>query len=80
MDFGEDDFEILNRSDYVHIGRVGIPEQESDGQLSKLYSPYGPPIEKIANPSSALRVAMSKAHQGGEHTFTWAMVFGGFIF
>ena len=24
MDFGEDDFDILNRSDYVHIGRVGI--------------------------------------------------------
>ena len=27
LDFGEEDFEIQSSSDYLHLGRVGIPSQ-----------------------------------------------------
>ena len=61
--------------DYIHLGRMGVPAQEFDGKLPKLYSPYaetnGQQIQDQA--VSALHVTQPKATSGkGRPTFTSA--------
>ena len=60
---GVEDFELLPSKDYVHLGRMGVPEREFDGHLLKLYSPYAETCNAQARNQevSALHASLPKA-------------------
>ena len=73
LDYGVEDFELLPSKDYIHLGRMGVPTQEFDGQLLKLDSPYDEASNTQARNQevSALHAALSKATSAkGHSTFT----------
>ena len=57
LDYGLEDFEIPTQCDYAHRGRVGIPTQESEKQLLKLYPPLRKQEDERVNTKCAISAA-----------------------
>ena len=76
LEYGVSDFELPPSQAYIQVRGMGIPAQEFDGQLPKLYSPFAetrdPRIQDQA--VSALHVTQPEATSGkrkGYPALTW---------